>query len=616
MKRTASALTLISVLLLLIGTQFADLTSAQSFEVITINTDGSIDSSSAPIQRNGNVYSFTGDINGSLVIKGDNLIVDGADHKLEGYGKQQKETLYGIIIEGNNVTVKNTEITGFFSQGVQLAGSNNTLIFNKITKTAGVWCSALYVSGSGNNISSNELTGNNGMGMYLAAGTGNVISNNYIADNEVYGIQFMGSTATLRNDTLQNNKLGAFNFMESTYTSPVQDIDASNIVDGMPVCYWVNQHYKTVPLGSGYVLLINCTNILVKGLSIANSLTNVLYNSNGIYLVDTVDSTIRDNTLQTGSGIRVVSSRGYSQNITITDNNIEASVLVRGSRISIIGNSFKTKGIDVGSDTLVTENNLTSIGTGITVSGSGNKIFQNNIMNCDLGVQIIEANNNVFYNNNFINNKQHVSEVHYTLEWPPDLYRYSVNNTWDGGYAIGGNYWSDYTGQDLNKDGIGDTPYIVFENMTDNYPLMGQFEPNNKLAIDLYAPIIAVLSPENKTYNTADVNLNFTVNELFSWIGYSIDAEDNVTISGNTTLTALSEGSHSLVVYANDTVGNVGTSEVTYFDIEQKTEIEQFPTIPVVIASGVSLAAIGVGLLVYYRKRKEGPTEAASRHHE
>ena len=138
MKRTASALTLISVLLLLIGTQFADLTSAQSFEVITINTDGSIDSSSAPIQRNGNVYSFTGDINGSLVIKGDNLIVDGADHKLEGYGKQQKETLYGIIIEGNNVTVKNTEITGFFSQGVQLAGSNNTLIFNKITKTAGI----------------------------------------------------------------------------------------------------------------------------------------------------------------------------------------------------------------------------------------------------------------------------------------------------------------------------------------------------------------------------------------------------------------------------------------------------------------------------------------------
>jgi hypothetical protein len=43
-------------------------------------------------------------------------------------------------------------------------------------------------------------------------------------------------------------------------------------------------------------------------------------------------------------------------------------------------------------------------------------------------------------------------------------------NIWDNGTT--GNYWSDYVGQDVNNDGIGDSPYIINENNQDNYPLM------------------------------------------------------------------------------------------------------------------------------------------------
>lgn len=576
--------------------------SQSPLTMISVRSDGSISPSDAPIQHEGDVYKLTGDINGSLSIEIDNVTIDGAGYKLLGYGKQEKETLTGLTIEGNNVTVKNMEIVGFFDCGVELVGSNGTFICNNITGVAGIWGCALYVSGSNNSISENRMTANNGMGIALMAGRGNVISNNYIADNEVYGIQFYDSTATLRDNILKNNKLGAFNFMESTYTSPVQDIDASNIVDGMPVCYWANQHHKIVPSNAGYVLLINCTDITVQGLSITNNPDNVIDNSNGIYLIDTQDSTINNNVLTVGSGIEVVSSRNYSQNVMITKNNISTGLTVRGSNISVIENSFLTKGIDLGSSSVVAKNSITSCEKGIVLQGSDNSIVQNNISNCKTGIELFESDNNVFYHNNFINNEQHVYEKHYEYTlFPPDEYHCSVNNTWDGGYVTGGNYWSNYTGKDDNGDGIGDTPHIVYENYTDRFPLMALFSIYEKITIDSTPPSITILSPENRTYNTKDLNLNFTLNEPVTWMCYSLNGEDNITVTGNSTLTALSEGSHTLIVFANDIVGNVGASGTITFTVAK--EPESFTATVVATASGASVAVVGLGLFFYFKKR-------------
>ncbi len=86
--------------------------------------------------------------------------------------------------------------------------------------------------------------------------------------------------------------------------------------------------------------------------------------------------------------------------------------------------------------------------------------------------------------------------------------------------------------------------------------------------VDAVPPEISVLSPQNKTYPITDVPLNFNLSELAKWIGYSLDGQTNVTITGNTTLPELSDGSHSLTVYANDTVGRFGTSETIYFAVD------------------------------------------------
>jgi hypothetical protein len=111
-------------------------------------------------------------------------------------------------------------------------------------------------------------------------------------------------------------------------------------------------------------------------------------------------------------------------------------------------------------------------------------------------------------------------------------------------------------------------------------------------------PIISGLSVENKTYNTRSVPLNFTVDQSTSWIGYSLDGQANVTLTGNTTLSELTYGAHTLAVYANDTVGNMGSSSTIFFSVA-----EPFPETLVAAASGVSVVVVGAGLLVYFRKR-------------
>jgi len=86
--------------------------------------------------------------------------------------------------------------------------------------------------------------------------------------------------------------------------------------------------------------------------------------------------------------------------------------------------------------------------------------------------------------------------------------------------------------------------------------------------IDTVAPKIEIVSPENKTYATDSVSLSFEVDEETSWMGYSLDGQANKTITGDTTLPGLSDGMHSLVVYASDIAGNIGFSDTVYFTID------------------------------------------------
>jgi hypothetical protein len=140
-------------------------------------------------------------------------------------------------------------------------------------------------------------------------------------------------------------------------------------------------------------------------------------------------------------------------------------------------------------------------------------------------------------------------------------------------------------------------------------------------SIDNTAPTISSVSIENKTYTTKDLELNCAINESTSWIGYSLDKQANETIKitpwlthklgkevsssmhGNITLPALSEGSHSLVIYANDTAGNMGNSQMIVFTVDG-TEALPFATIMVAVFSVTIVICIGIVLLLLRRHRK------------
>jgi hypothetical protein len=64
------------------------------------------------------------------------------------------------------------------------------------------------------------------------------------------------------------------------------------------------------------------------------------------------------------------------------------------------------------------------------------------------------------------------------------------------------------------------------------------------------APKILILSMQNTTYNSTSVDLSFLVDETAPQIAYSLDAQKNVTVAGNTTLTDLFVGVHNVTVYA------------------------------------------------------------------
>jgi parallel beta-helix repeat protein len=303
------------------------------------------------------------------------------------------------------------------------------------------------------------------------------------------------------------------------------------------------------------------TNVTVKNLIVKGSVF-------GISLVDTTNALIFNNTISETRNVQFHPTAGIR--------------VSGGGSNSITGNNLINN--FCGIYFLETQNNLI-IGNNIENSSNPDK--------GGYGIVFWGASNNIIYHNSFIKNDVQAYDDSFNSP-------FSIN-TWDDGYL--GNYWSDYKAKypsavQMGDSGVYNIPYVIDAQNIDQHPLTQSF--SSEFYAPKVPPKISVLSPVNQQFNESSVPLCFTVDKQVNWLGYSLDGQDNVTITGNITLSGLSNGLRNITVYARDEFENTGASETICFSVAE----EPFPAAPIMVASIATVAVVGVGLLVYFKKRK------------
>ncbi len=537
--------------------------SQDSSESVYILSDGSIYSSTnatVPIQQDGDVYTFTDNLFVyTFVVQRGGITIDGAGFAIEGEGD------IGIEIRSiNDVTIKNVQLNGMFYYGIYIMESS----YNTIT---------------GNTIK------NNGNGIVFYNSTQNTITNNIITDNDV-GLDLRLTTENVfRNNNMDNTHNIAIYGTELLHF--INDMDDSNTIsDDKKVYYLIGEEDLVINPDTfpdvGFLALVSCTNITVQNKELSN-------NGQGILLAVTTDSTIMQNSI-TGNyyGIMLfAASSNLVMGNSITNND-------RGIQLSMFSTSNSISTNDITDNT----------GGMFLYNSTQNTISGNIITDNDYGIGFSASAYNLIRGNYFIDNSIQV----YDASTDDSTVTASVN-TWYVSYPAGGNYWSDYTGIDVKtgidqdedgSDGVGDTPHVIDSNNKDKYPLI----------LEGSSLVVYITSPENTTYNVNSVTLTVTVSETDSLIRYSLDGQANITISGSTTLSDLSEGSHKLTVFAKDAEGNEN-SHTVYFTIsegaETPTETEESESLPITwIAAIVVVAVVGVAILYFLKiKKKPSPTK-------
>ena len=170
---------------------------------VYVRADGSIDPPDAPIQRDGNVYTLTGNITSDangIVVERDGIVVDGAGYTVQGAGSGT-----GIDIERrSNVIIKHIKIKTF-ATGIDLDYSSSIFIFRNVMKnnTVGI---GLYES-SNNIISVNNITQKHARSRACAISLHDSSYNIISVNNITYNYDGIRLYADSSNNTISGNNV-------------------------------------------------------------------------------------------------------------------------------------------------------------------------------------------------------------------------------------------------------------------------------------------------------------------------------------------------------------------------------------------------------------------------
>lgn len=189
---------------------------------------------------------------------------------------------------------------------------------------------------------------------------------------------------------------------------------------------------------------------------------------------EAIDAAVSGETIVVASGIyhehigidKSLTLVGESCNTTIIDGGGENKVIivVKASRVRLSGFTIRNGAggilLEYSNNCIIAENIIVNSMDGLSLLFShNNTIISNTMKDNKIGLFFGYSNSSTIYHNNFINNTEQALTM-------------NSQDAWDNG--IEGNYWSDYKGQDVDGDAIGDAPYVIDENNRDNYPLVKQ----------------------------------------------------------------------------------------------------------------------------------------------
>jgi len=309
----------------------------------------------------------------------------------------------------------------------------------------------------------------------------------------------------------------------------------------------------------------------------------------GIFLHMSSNVTVSRNTLRSCNGVGIYLSAS-AENVTVEGNDLRdnlgmhdqywfdqaGGLLAYGANLTIRENRLSNNtvpdpyprghpGLWVQCRDSVIESN--NISDAVEVSYSDNLTLHHNTFQGG-GIEVDASVSGIgpsvtFIENNFANG------THVTLYEVPNATR------WDAGYPEGGNFWSEYTGEDLmsgpgqdvpGSDGLGDTPYT---GAPDRYPRMTPVSVDDRLPPTTCAVMNGTLG--ERTWFTSNVSVALISYDIWTSVAnieYTLDSEQWQTYASDVTVSG--DGEHLLVFKAVDGLGNAEEEESVEIRIDTR----------------------------------------------
>ncbi|WP_197076085.1 NosD domain-containing protein [Methanosarcina sp. MTP4] len=513
----------------------------------------------------------------------------------------------GVSLEkGENCRLENNSISGADSGIFLKASSNNTLIGNTIQDC---FEGLLLKNGcTGNSLLENRLSGNfravylenfcrenriesnavlnNSFGICLE----DSCSTNSLESNEVLGSQY----GIFLDNSCNGNNLGRNNASENRYAFYLKASCESNSL------------YNNTADDSLYGIYLgySCSGNTLSGNTIASdSLSSGL---RGICLETACgNNTLEENIIE-GQGFEGICLENCSDNLlagnnasensagvklkdSCSNNTLENNILFNNSLLglaledsennrvcnnSVLNNSGGLY-LRFSPHNLLTGNRVSFNGNGIFFTASDENVLNDSyvLRNSLFGLALEDSENNTVYNNFFDNEHNAVDDCknniwNVSVSQGPNIYN---------GHEIGGNYWSDYPGEDMDLDGFGDTPYDISDNISDYLPLVQDITP----------PVIILKSPENMTYRMLPVPVSAKANEAISEWWYTLNGSGPGEFSQSDATNAkahlnVANGTYTFRVSGTDLSGNLNSTAVDFnVEIDPSPSDEDLPLISI-----------------------------------